>query len=259
MLDGFSRALADAKGVPDTISLSYGGCALADSQIASAFVSVTDNILAMLAMSGASTFVAAGDSGSTTCTSIDFTPTLSYPAVSPFVTAVGGTRLTLKSSNERANEVVWNDTSYGQKAAGGGGLARHQSTPTYQTAATSSGRRAVPDVSALADIVPGWPVFLDGTLTPVGGTSGSTPFTAAATGLVDAQLRGQNQPRIGLANGWFYYAAQHNPGSFFDVVQGNNQINPVNCCTATTGYDPASGLGVPNWSSLPGMIPPAQK
>jgi subtilase family serine protease len=223
MLDGFSRALADPNGVPDMISLSYGGCALADSAIASAFVNVTDNLLAMLTMSGASTFIASGDSGSTTCTSIDFAPTLSYPAVSPFVTAVGGTRLTLNSSNQRASEVVWNDTPYRQKAAGGGGLARRESTPAYQSAATSSGHRAVPDVSALADIVPGWPVFLSGTLVPVGGTSGSTPFTAAATALVDAQLRGQHQPRIGLANGWLYYAAQHNPGSFFDLTEGNNR------------------------------------
>jgi subtilase family serine protease len=259
MLDGFSRALADPHGVPDAISLSYGGCALADTAIASTFVNVTDNVLAMIAMSGASTFIAAGDSGSTTCTSIDFAPTLSYPAVSPFVTAVGGTRLTLTASNQRAAEVVWNDTAYGQKAAGGGGLARRESTPAYQNAANQSGQRAIPDVSALADIVPGWPVFLGGTLMPVGGTSGSTPFTAAATALVDAQLRSGHQPRVGLANGWFYQAARHNPGSFFDVTQGNNEINPVNCCMATTGYDPASGLGVPNWSTLPGTVPPPQK
>ncbi len=64
------------------------------------------------------------------------------------------------------------------------------------------------------------------------------------------------QSRIGLANGWLYQAAEKDPASFFDVTQGTNRIQPVNCCTAVPGYDPASGLGVPNWAVLPGTLPP---
>jgi subtilase family serine protease len=60
---------------------------------------VIDAVLAMTALVGVSSFVAAGDSGSTACgTSVPAT-TLSYPAVSPFVTAVGGTRLALGAGN----------------------------------------------------------------------------------------------------------------------------------------------------------------
>ena len=95
MLDGFSRALADRHGGPDVISLSYGGCALAENQASPAYTSVINAVLAMTALAGVSSFAAAGDSGSTTCgTSVPGT-TLSYPAVSPYVTAVGCTRLTL--------------------------------------------------------------------------------------------------------------------------------------------------------------------
>jgi len=86
-----------------------------------------------------------------------------------------------------------------------------------------------PDVSALADIVPGWPDVIDSALQPVGGTSGSTPFIAAATALVDGPERAAGRPRVGLANGWFYKAASQ-PGAFFDITAGNNDLAGVGCC-----------------------------
>jgi subtilase family serine protease len=256
MLDGFSRALGSWPSVPDAISLSYGGCALAENSIAPVYASALNVVLAMAALTGVSTFVAAGDSGSTTCgTSVPGT-TLSYPAVSPFVTAVGGTRLTLGAGNTRVSEVVWNDSAYGVQAAGGGGLSRRQSRPAYQNGFVSQNHRAVPDVSALADIVPGWPLVVNSTLQTVGGTSGSTPLTAAATALVDASQRKAGHPPAGLVNGWFYQAVKSQPSTFFDITQGNNDLAGVGCCQATVGYDLASGLGVPNWATLPGTLPP---
>jgi subtilase family serine protease len=255
ILDGFSRALGSPSGLPDVISLSYGGCAIAENRASPAFTSVIDSVLAMAALSGVSTFVAAGDSGSTTCgTSVSGT-TLSYPAVSPFVTAVGGTRLTLGTGNHRTAEVVWNDSVYGENAAGGGGLSRREPRPAYQDGFNPQDHRGVPDVSALADIVPGWPDVTDGALQAVGGTSGATPFTAAASALVDGSQRAAGRPPVGLANGWFYQAASH-PGAFYDITAGGNDLAGVGCCSAAAGYDLASGIGVPNWAVLPATLPP---
>lgn len=110
-------------------------------------------------------------------------------------------------------------------------------------------------VSALAAILPGWPDVIDGTLQSVGGTSGSTPFIAAATALVDGSQRMAARPRIGLANAWFYHAASQ-PGAFYDITTGNNDLNGGGCCQATVGYDLATGLGVPNWAVLPARLPP---
>ncbi|MCW2540087.1 MAG: hypothetical protein JWN95_1812 [Frankiales bacterium] len=254
ILDGFSRAIGGPSGLPDVISLSYGGCAIAENTADPAFTSVVDSVLAMTALTGVSSFAAAGDSGSTTCGTTVSGTTLSYPAVSPFVTAVGGTRLTLGTGNTRVSETVWNDSVYGQSAAGGGALSRLEPRPPYQDGINLQDHRAVPDVSALADVVPGWPVVVDSTLEPVGGTSGSTPFTAASTALVDASERAAGRPRIGLANGWFYQAASQ-PAAFFDIVTGNNDLADVGCCQASAGYDLASGLGVPNWAALPAALP----
>jgi tRNA (cmo5U34)-methyltransferase len=254
MLDGFSRALGDPRGTPDAMTLSYGGCAVAEATSAPTYVTITNEVLAMLAMSGTSTFIASGDSGSTSCPGSGVIPTLSFPAVSPVVTAVGGTRLTLNAKNGRKSEVVWNDTPYGEQAAGGGALALATPKPPYQDQVNPAATRAVPDVSALADIQPGWPVFFNGNLDTVGGPSGSSPFIAAATALVDAQQRSHAAPRVGLANGWFYHAAR-DPASFYDVMHGQNGFQPLSCCTASPGYDLASGLGVPNWSVLPSQLP----
>jgi kumamolisin len=256
MLDAFSRALGGWGTVPDVISLSYGGCALSENSAAPAFAAALNAVLAMTALTGVSSFVAAGDSGSTTCgTSVPGT-TLSYPAVSPFVTAVGGTRLALGAGNTRVSEVVWNDSKYGEQAAGGGGLSRKQPRPAYQDGFNPQNHRAVPDVSALADIVPGWPDVINAKLQTVGGTSGATPLVAAATALVDAAQLKAGRPPIGLANGWFYQAAKKQPLAFYDITKGSNDLSGVGCCQATAGYDLASGLGVPNWAVLPGLLPP---
>jgi subtilase family serine protease len=258
ILDGFSRAVGDSSGISDVTSVSYGGCAIAENRDLPGYTSVIDAVLAMTALTGASTFVAAGDSGSTTCGPTATAGTsLSYPAVSPFVTAVGGTRLALGEGNTRVSEIVWNDTIYGASAAGGGGLTNKQPRLTYQNGANPRDHRAIPDVSALADIQPGWPDVINSTLQTVGGTSGSTPFVAARTALVDGSERNAGRPRIGLANGWFYGAASQ-PSAFFDVTEGDNDLRGVGCCQSGGGYDLVRGLGVPNWAALPaGLRKPA--
>jgi subtilase family serine protease len=254
ILDGFSRAVGDRRGLPDVISLSYGGCAFAENRGAPAYTAVINAVLAITALTGVSAFVAAGDSGSTTCGTLVPGTTLSYPAVSPFVTAVGGTRLALGAGNTRVSETVWNDSAFGTKAAGGGGLTRLQPRPAYQNGVNPQPHRAVPDISALADIVPGWPDVISATLQTVGGTSGATPLVAAALALVSASERDAGRPSVGLANGWFYRAASQ-PSAFFDVTRGGNDLAGVGCCQASAGYDLASGLGAPNWATLPAMLP----
>jgi kumamolisin len=256
LLDGFSRALAAPGGPPDVVSLSYGGCAMPENQEAPAYVATTDSVLAMAALTGVSTFVAAGDNGSTTCGAKIPETSLSYPAVSPFVTAVGGTRLVLGPANTRASESVWNDSAYGARAAGGGAVGRITSRPNFQNGANGARFRAVPDVSALADIVPGWPVVINSMLQTVGGTSGAAPLIAASAALVAGSERQAGRPPLGLVNGWLYAAARSNPSTFYDITEGNNDLAGVGCCSATADYDPASGLGVPNWATLPATLQP---
>src|SRR6266498_3763141 len=127
VLDGFSRALGDPGGVPDVISVSFGGCAIAENQGLPAYTATINAVLAMTALAG----------------------------VSSFVTAVGGTRLTLGAGDTRVAETVWNDSVFGVSGAGGGGVARRQPRPAYQDGANAQNHRAGGRLGAAGGSSPG--------------------------------------------------------------------------------------------------------
>ena len=64
-------------------------------------------------------------------------------------------------SSEYEIQTVWNDSVYGESAAGGGALSRREPRPAYQDGFNPQNHRAVPDVSALADSIPGWPDVIE--------------------------------------------------------------------------------------------------
>jgi len=276
-LDGFARALdayGDGRTVPDAVSLSYAGCELAWTsaefpvQVGIDGIPVRpmiDDVLALAAVVGTSVLSSTGDAGSYMCSSIPGAsgeiadPTIGYPASSPWITAVGGTRLTLGKGNRRVREVVWNDAAYGLLGAGTGGPSSFYAAPWYQAGINPRGPRTVPDVSAQASAY--WPVFDDDRLIAVGGTSGSTPFLAAAFGMLSAQERLAGRPPLGFLNPWLYSLPRH---AYYDVTEGSNQlaipvgdgrINTAACCQAIRGYDMATGLGSPKLLRMSQRIP----
>lgn len=208
MVDAYARALRmNAVGTlsPDVISLSYGACELADTRGNSPLRSALESLFRMAALVGTTVVASTGDQGSSVCQmadppglGLDPMGTISYPASSPFMTAVGGTRLILKADNTRADEVVWNDHPYGVPSAGTGRSNQLFSQPWYQSGITGSLARTVPDVSALAAIQPGCLVVYGGDLLRVGGTSGAAPFVGANLAMVSGR-RAQGRragPRI---------------------------------------------------------------
>jgi subtilase family serine protease len=157
-----------------------------------------------------------------------------YPASSRFVTAVGGTTLTAASNTRGFTETVWNGA--------GSGCSRFNTQLTAQASVgTGCSRRAVADVSAVADPNTGVAVFDS---TPfqnrsgwfvVGGTSASSPIIASTYALAgNAGSVSNNTPYAHTA-------------SLFDVVSGNNgSCSPTQLCTARAGWDGPTGLGTPN-------------
>lgn len=49
------------------------------------------------------------------------------------------------------------------------------------------------------------------------------------------------------------------PVTFFDVVEGGNDLFDKGCCNAAVGYDKASGLGAPNFSRWASKMPKPAK
>lgn len=271
LIQGYTTMLTEVD--PDVATLSYGLCVDLLKQAGDWQPRrYLDDLFALSAIVGTSVLIAAGDSGSSGCLhggSDDPAMQAGYPAASPWATAVGGTRIILGEDNERVNEVVWNSTTWNPDLPGAGsGSPSPYASPWYQRSVTSKDRRLVPDVVAHAAVSPGWPVVVTpaqyadfaGTplppgaswgLAPVGGTSASTPFTAANIALIASQ-----KGRLGFLNPWLYSLAETDyRTAFFDVVDGNNMVDPEPaCCAAYKGYDMASGLGAPNFDALLGLV-----
>ena len=176
-----------------------------------------------------------------------------WPAASQYVTAVGGTSLS-KASNSRG----WTETAW---SSAGSGCSAYEAEPSWQGAVgTGCAKRAVADVSAVADPSTGVAVYdtyntcgtaaycdilielglvqgADGWV-EVGGTSASSPIIASVYALAGNTSS--------ISYGSYPYA---HSGSLNDVTSGSNSTSgctPSQLCTARAGWDGPTGLGTPN-------------
>jgi kumamolisin len=262
---GASQVL-NAPRLPGSFSISYGICendvrgnGPDVSPSARAGANLLDSLAIRLGLAGVGTYASAGDSGSS-CNGLPYSG-VAWPASSPYVTAVGGTRLTLTPSNQRRDEVVWNDLRWTPASqgggAGGGGFSSDSLRPPFQDGLELPGdRRAVPDVAAAASSFPGWAVVLGAYWVLDGGTSAAAPLLASTMAVVSSDLQRRHLPPVGPADGLFYYLASHHPSALWDVVHGNNGFfRNVPAHYAKRGYDLASGLGVPQFARLVQVLP----
>jgi subtilase family serine protease len=249
---------------PDAVSVSYGYCEGGQFPVTSSDRQgnrLLNALFVRLGLAGVGVFGSAGDSGST-CNGVA-KPGVAWPASSPYVTVVGGTRLVLSRANERVKEVVWNDLRWlspdNGGGAGGGGLSRLYSRPPYQRGLPVPGRaRAVPDIAAHASMLPGYPVFGGGDWLEDAGTSAAAPLVASAFAVISAQQRAAHLPPLGPVNGLLYWLYRHSPNALYDIVSGSNRYDPeVPGYGARRGYDLASGLGVPRFARISAALPPA--
>ncbi len=254
-------AVVSSKQRPTVLTSSYGTC---EPNLNKQFMRISEGALMRLGLLGTGVFVATGDTGSTSCVSNqDFQGphdlAVWYPASSPYVTAVGGSRLVLNPNNTIAREVTWNDSAFGLRLAGTGGKSRIFSRPDWQTKGLNGAakRRTVPDVVAHASAFPGFPLVLEQPgefAEPVAGTSAATPFTASMFALLNAREINRGRAPLGFINPWTY---QNSSGLARpaprgdrrgvrvtrDIVRGNNAVYNPRCCEAGPGYDMATGLG----------------
>jgi len=166
----------------------------------------------------------------------------------PYITLVGSTQFN-------------NDTSETGASFSSGGFSDDFWMPAWQSKAVKSylnkykpdtkwfnaSGRALPDVSTLG--VNGV-IVQQGSPTTVSGTSLSSPLLAGFIGLWNAYRLSQNKPALGLINPLFYKLAASNPAAFAPITSGNNGYG---CCPGfdcTPGWNPVTGLGVPNYGII---------
>ncbi len=244
----YAAMASDAQaGLLTAASTSWGGCEPdTDPNIAA---SVEQSITRLLA-AGTTMLAASGDDGAYDCARSDPNPAVAgapavdFPASSPSVVAVGGTSLTGSPGG-------WQETAWGPAAGtlppvrgGGGGTSTRSARPAYQSSLPGTGR-LVPDIASAADPAHGIAIYC--TCTPGqpagwyagGGTSAAAP---AQTGLLVSMLSGYART-TGIGD--IHPALYTHPSAFRDVTTGANGTYP-----AAPGYDQATGLGSPAWTTL---------
>jgi kumamolisin len=241
-VDAVSQA-AHATQTPAAISISWGQSE--DAWTAQARTAL-DQALIDAAALGVTVTVAAGDDGSTD-RAADGQAHVDFPASSPHALACGGTRLDADPTTGAVTaETVWNNGA--GNGATGGGVSDAFGLPTWQASAGvprpgNKPGRGVPDVAGDADPQTGYQVRVDGKDLIIGGTSAVAPLWAAlATRLAEATGR-----KLGLLQPSLYGsgAAGVPATGFRDITVGSN-----GAYTAGPGWDPCTGLGVPDGTKL---------
>jgi kumamolisin len=161
------------------------------------------------------------------------------PSSSPYVTAVGGTRL-LMNGPRVVSETAW--------AYSGSGSSSSFPKPAWQAALAGLGdKRAVVDVALNAD-TGYWYTFL-GVHSPNTGTSFSAPVFAGLLGVVNGARASQGRPALGWLNG-LLYTEPRVQATFRDITE-----NGTYRYTAGPGWDFPTGWGAPNAEGLLSTMP----
>jgi subtilase family serine protease len=183
---------------------------------------------------GVSFVAAAGDNG----------VPATYPATSPNVVGIGGTRLTLSNNNTGSSYV--SETGWGKS---GGGKSSFEPKPSYQNNVGGGTRRLAPDVSFIGDTNVGVSIYdsynnPSSPWTALGGTSVGTPVWSGLIAIAD-QFRKANG--LGSMDGRTQTlpSLYNLPSSdFHDITSGNNGFS------AGVGFDLVTGLGSPKANLL---------
>jgi len=257
VLDTYSRIASDNSA--KEVSTSWGAPEDTDTQ---SYLDSENTIFQQMAAQGQSVFAAAGDAGAYDDSENPGTLTVDDPSSQPYVTAVGGTTLTL-SGTSYGSETSWGTSS--ESEGGGGGVSAVWSQPSWQTSLAtvsskgSNTRRMVPDVSLDANPNTGYSIYTGGAWYAIGGTSAAAPLWAAFMAQVNQARLNNSMSRIGFVNTSIYQLAQSSLASscFHDISDGSTNLY----FPAVSGYDLSTGWGsfkgAALISALSATLPPA--
>ena len=255
-------AVASTANPPFVHSISYGE---PESETDPAQDTRFDTEVAKMGARGLSIIVASGDDGvagsnaRNNKAACGFSP--SYPAACEHVTAVGATQ-----GPESDQPEIACSSSTGGVITTGGGFSGVFSRPQWQskqvdaylananvnlppTNLFASTGRGYPDVGIMGH---SYPIAVGGVFVVGSGTSASAPVFAAMVTLANAARIDAGKATLGFLNPALYSFADD---VFHDITSGENNCcaahsNPV-CCqygfTATSGWDPLTGLGSINF------------
>ena len=251
------NSVIEMENPPLVHSVSYGNDEV--QQTSSEYMESCDQQFQQAGAMGLSIFFASGDQGVWGRSGYGATFHPDFPAGSPYITAVGGTNFQQKSTI--GNETAWD--------CGGGGFSDEFPQPSWQADAVNgylnscqtlpdsqkynAAGRGYPDIAALGGQTNPYCVAVKGgSFGGVAGTSASCPVVAGIFSLLnDLRLKAGKSP-LGYINPALYSTLS---SCFYDVDDGSdNGCKLGQGFTADSGWDPATGLGTPNFDCLADAI-----
>jgi len=271
-------AVADKPDRPLVHSISYGAD---ETKIPDSYKDAFNVEAMKLGAQGVTIFVSSGDDGASSSAVRTLGTSMcgykpSWPATSPYVTAVGATQ---GGVGVGGPEVACSSDTDGSITTGGG-FSTYYETPVWQQQAVDrffelqEAHPAVPGYNTKGRGIPdvamhgyGYKVVVAGKLYVLSGTSASSPVLAGIASLVNADLLSKGKPPIGFMNPTLYSSSSNGTNPFNDIIKGNNKCvaetaTGLVCCDegfeAVAGWDPLTGLGTidhPRLSKLFGERP----
>jgi len=206
--------------------------------------------------------------GTTSWTGAGYFP--SFPASSPYVTAVGATQ-----GPETGDAEIACQSNQGGIITTGGGFSTFYATPTWQqdavdayfnslpagdvpTSGYNRNGRGYPDISLIGV---NYQTVIQGQMANLFGTSASAPVFAAMLTLLNAARATNNRTSVGFINPTLYGYGMPNTfgpngenfNPFNDITSGHNQCTArgndgsILCCSSgfasAPGWDPVTGWG----------------
>ncbi|KAH8088718.1 serine-type peptidase [Aureococcus anophagefferens] len=225
--------------------------------------------VAKIGLMGSTVFVSSGDDGANSYLGCAYMP--SYPATSPYVTAVGATFAhDWDGEPGFPNEVVCQSDKFDGVITSGGGFSGAFASPSWNQGAVQAyfanlnaaekpyegfaeQGRGYPDLS-----LSGWgyEVVIGGLLYIVCGTSCSSPSVAGMVGRINADRLAEGKPPVGFLNPTLYRSR----GAFaYDIVQGDNKCTDAGLCCdegfyASKSWDPVTGWGSVSFEGLEAVL-----
>ena len=250
----------DDKDLPQVLTTSYGED---EQSVPAEYAKTVCNMIGQLGTRGVSVIFSSGDTGpGSACQTNDGKNTTRFlpmfPASCPYVTSVGGT------TRVQPEQAV---------GFSSGGFSDLFPRPDYQKEAVSGylkqlgsrwkglynpNGRGFPDVAAQGQ---GFRVFDKGGETSVGGTSASAPVFASVVALLNNARIASGKPAMGFLNPWIYEKGYK---GLNDIKAGGSRgctgtdiysglpapYVPNASWNATTGWDPVTGHGTPDFGKL---------
>ncbi|VDB96160.1 unnamed protein product [Peniophora sp. CBMAI 1063] len=236
-----AQILAAHSDTSHVVTTSYGGN---EDELTIEVAQALCNTYLQLSAMGITVIFSSGDGGvsggqSQTCTT--FVPT--FPSGCPYVLSVGATQ--------------YNGTEVAAEFSSGG-FSNIFPRPWYQEKEVSSylkdlgdtytglynaSGRGFPDVAAIGHYAA---IAYADEWALVDGTSVSAPVFAATIAILNDKLLAAGKPTLGFIQPLLY----ENPHALTDIKYGNNPGCDTDGFSASSGWDPVTGLGVPDFDSM---------